>query len=170
MAKHNIKLAYNAKLDFRGMKINADGWDFNMSIGYVYLITPAEGTKLNFEVPKKPSAEDLKILDKMEKVQHTYLLWVTEGDEASITAEVEAFMEKLYKTGALAKAREPKKPEKTEKKEGDGDAKADGDAKKDDEPKKKAEKSKVMQMIEDDADKDDKKDDKKDGKKDKNDD
>jgi hypothetical protein len=168
MSRHGIKLAYNSKLDFRGLKINADGWDYNLGIGYVYLINPPAGAQVNFEIPKKPDADGMKQLEKMEKVQHTYILWVTEGTGESIAAEVEAFIEKLYRTGAIAKARPPK-PREEEKKDGqpkDGEKKEDAKDTAGDEPKKKdKEKSKVMKMIED-GDDDDKKDEKKGDKKD----
>jgi len=126
---------------------------------------------VNFEIPKMPDADGLKQLEKMEKVQHTYILWITEGTAESITAEVEAFVEKLYRTGAIAKARPPKPKERGE--EGrPGQGRRKKEEKKDDardaagdEPKKKdKEKSKVMKMIEDDDD--DKKDEKKGEKKD----
>ncbi|MBI5527766.1 MAG: hypothetical protein HY897_15655 [Deltaproteobacteria bacterium] len=163
LARHGIKLAYNAELDLRGVKIHADGFDRNLHIGYVYLIAPAPGTKLNFEIQSRPTPEQAKVLEKIEKTEHTYIAWIDEGTQESITAQIEAFTERLYKAGALAKPREPKRDEDTQAAKDGKETKDGADAKKDegkkeepreDEPKKK-EKSKVMQMIEDESEKKD---------------
>jgi hypothetical protein len=163
LARHGIKLAYNAELDLRGVKIHADGFDRNLHIGYVYLISPPPGMKLNFEIQSRPTPEQAKVLEKIEKTEHTYVAWIDEGTQEAIAAQIEAFVERLYKTGALARPREPKKDDEAQTAKDGKEAKEGADAKKDEDKKeepaeeapKKKEKSKVMQMIEDESEKKD---------------
>ncbi|MBI5266414.1 MAG: hypothetical protein HY851_04195, partial [candidate division Zixibacteria bacterium] len=140
LARHGIKLQPNSELNLRGVRILADGFDPNLHIGYVYLLNPPPGAKLDFAVQTRPSAGSFKVLEKIEKTEHTYVGWIDEGTAESITAQIETFVERLYKTGALARSRGPKKDEEAQAAK-DGKDSAEGgetgkaDPKKDDEKK-----------------------------------
>jgi hypothetical protein len=154
LRKHGVKVAYNVKLNFKGYKFTADGFDYNLQVGYVYVITPTGKVAEGVEVPRFPSDSEKKILADMEKNERTFIAFIKEGTEAEIAADINVLVDKLYKSGTVFKQLE-------EKPVPDGGTGPDASTQQEDagtpppkqavpEEAKKQPKSKVMQLIEDD--------------------
>jgi hypothetical protein len=103
MREHNVKMSYNVALNLRGVKFIAGGFDYNLQVGYVYLIEPPPEPKPGVSYPRPPTAEERKILAELEKNQNTFIAWIAEGNEKDVTGQVNAFIERLYKAGLIFK-------------------------------------------------------------------
>jgi len=77
---------------------------------------------VNFRDPQDADADGLKQLEKMEKVQHTYILWITGGTPSRSprrsSVRREALPHRRHRQGAPPEAKEEEKK--------DGQARDDG--------------------------------------------
>ncbi|MFA6035098.1 MAG: hypothetical protein WC889_19520 [Myxococcota bacterium] len=106
LRKNGIKCTRNVRIEKRGLGVDADGFDFNMQIGYAYVVKPRDGTAPSWRSDQTQSA-----LKDLEKYQRFYFAFIEEGSEEDVRTQANAFIERLYSIGAIVKAPPPEPPD-----------------------------------------------------------